>query len=490
MLEKYLENYIDDLYEKQNSGACIEQQGLYKKQDYYKLLKPVIELISNYKDYGIEELRKKLYEQSNIEEKAKKFIYHKEIAPGMVFSYGTLKFRETIIIGNKQEVSVDDNGNLVPNVEEMTEDTIFDLASTTKLFTSLSILKLVQDGLISLSDEVVKYEPRFKNLKGVTIFDLISFKTPLRTDGRVDGHSTIKESEDILFTMYVNKDFVYGTNPYTDMGALVLKYVIEKSSGINYYEYIEKNILNKLKMTDTHVVVPKFKLERLASTNAETIIYNDGKIEHLPIFEKGTVHDPKARDLGQKQGILSGHAGLFSTAKDMTNLARGIINGQVINDKYVEMLAKNRTGEKYIKDDKEKYVQYLGFLCYSKNPILADSELFHAMSGKAFASGGYTGTQLTVDPINQLYLFLGSNRTHNRVSRIDSKQRENVKWNNYGKGTVVLDDGSVKTTSYKFAWDRDEAIIHPALKLAIQYKLLEDIYSYDKEDVQEEVKKI
>ena len=484
MLKKFLQEYIDDLYNKQNMSAFKEQQGLFTKKDYYELLLPVVQLITKYKDYSINELRQILFEKSGLEEKIKDFVYHKEMTPGIVLSYGTKKYRETIVVGNKSEVTVDDRGNLVPNVTDMTEDTIFDLASTTKIFTSLSILKLVQLGAIKLSDPIIKWEPRFKNLKDVTIFDLISFKTPVITDARIDGILNLSEAEDTIFTMHINENFIHGTNPYTDMGAIVLKYVIESATGLNYYKFVEENILKPLNMDDTYANVPKMKLNRLASTNFESRVFDDGKIINFPYVKEGEVNDPKARALGHSQGILSGHAGLFSTAKDMTNFAKGVIDRKIINDEYIEKLVKNRTGEKFLKNGKEQYIQYLGFLCYSKNPILANSELFHAMSGKSFAIGGYTGTQLTVDPINELFLFMGSNRVHNRVSYVAPNQRKNIKYDEFGKGIFVMPDGQQKVTSYSFAWDRDNAAIHPALKLSIQYKMLEDIYTLYNEKIE------
>ena len=484
MLEKYLEEYINELYNNQNKGVVLEQQNLYSKKDYYELLKPVIDLFKN-DSLSLQEMRELLFKNSGIEEKVRDFIFKKEITPGMVFSYGTNNYKQTIVIGNKQEVSVDDKGNLVPSVEKMTEDTIFDLASVTKVFTAISILKLVQNGSINLDDEVKKYVPEFTNLDGVTIFDLISFGVPLKTDGRVDTTSSKEEAEKVLRTMYIDKNNE-NKYPYTDMGAMILKYVIENVSSMNYYKFVDENILNPLKMTDTHVLVPKYKLDRVASTNFETKYFKDGRIVDLKIKDVGHVNDDKAYVLGQPEGVLSGHAGMFSTANDMTNLAKGIIGGQIIDEEYIEMMAKNRTGRKYNEDGKEKYVQYLGFLCYSKHPNLADSELFHAMSGKSFASGSFTGNQLTVDPINQLYLFLGSNRTHNRVSYVDPAQRPNVKWDENGKGSIILPNGKQKTTSYKYAWDRDEAVIHPALKLSIQYKMLEDIYTLMNEKIEKE----
>lgn len=476
MLEQYLEDYVNDLYEKQNNGSCLEQQGLYTKKEYYELLKPVIELVSNYKDYSIDELRNKLYENSQIEENLNDFIYKKEMVPGMVFSYGTKNYKETVIVGNRQEVSLNEQGKIVPDLEQMTEDTIFDLASVTKVFTSVSLLKLVQDGVISLNDTVVKYAPQFKNLNDVTIYDLMTFGVPLKTNGRVDRASSREEAEQILFG--IERD-LESTNkrPYTDMGAMVLKYVIESASGMNYYHFVEENILKKLNMKDTHVVVPKMKLDRVSSTNLDGKYYKDGNFAITTNAPKGIVYDPKAQIMGQKDGVLSGHAGMFSTANDMTNLAKGIISGKVINEEYVEMMAKNRTGRKYIEDDKEKYIQYLGMLCYSKNPILVDSELFHAMSGKSFASAGWTGTQLTVDPINELYFFMAANRSHNRMTFIDPAQRDKVEVNENGKKTILLPNGDVKIDATRFAWDRDAAIVHPALKLTIQYKMLEDTYT-------------
>lgn len=483
MLEKFLEEYVEKLYYNQNLTSVEEQKNLYSKKDYYEILKPVVDLINKNASYSIDEIRDILFKQSHIEENLYDFIYKKEMVPGMVFSYGTNNYKETVIIGNRQEVTIDNNGKIIPSIEMMTDDTIFDLASITKLFTSLSVLKLVQNGIINLSDDVIKYAPEFKNLKGITIFDLISFKIPLQTNSRIDKANSKEEAEKILFDIEISKNND-NKNPYTDMGAMILKYVIEHATGMNYYDFIDENILKKLDMNDTHVVIPKMKLDRVASTNFDGKIYRDGNFSINTTVSKGTVYDPKAQIMGQKEGILSGHAGLFSTASDMSKLSKGIISGKVIDEKFVEMMAKNRTGKKYIEDGKEKYIQYLGFLCYSKNPILANSELFHAMSGKSFASAGWTGTQLTVDPINQLYFFMASNRSHNRMTFIDATKKDKIEVDKNGKRTIILPNGDIKIDATRFAWDRDEVVVHPVLKLSIQYKMLEDIYILMNEKVE------
>lgn len=149
-----LKNHIKDLYRKSNIGMDFEQSNLYSEVEYYKLLKPVIDVINNNKDCTIDEMRNILFEKSNLEQITKDFIYKRKMAPGLVFTYGTRSLQEIIIVGNKQEVTLDKNGEFVPALQQMTEDTIFDLASITKVFTSLSILKLVQTGEISLDTKI------------------------------------------------------------------------------------------------------------------------------------------------------------------------------------------------------------------------------------------------------------------------------------------------------------------------------------------------
>lgn len=484
-MQEYIEKYIENLIKKENEGACLEQQNLYSKKDYYELLRPVIEVINKYKDYSIEEMRTLLYKQSGLEESVKNFIYKQEMVPGMVFSYGTRNYKETIVAGNRQEVTMNTNGELVPALEEMTQDTIFDLASITKIFTSVSVLKLMQDGEINLYDNITKYAPEFKNLNNVRIIDLLSFSVPLKTNGRIDRATSEEEAEQILFDIEVD---IANNNlrPYTDMGVMVLKYIIEHVSKMSFYDYVDNNILKPIGMTDTHVTIPKDKLLRTVNTNYDCKLYKDGNIGLTTTASRGIVYDPKAQIMGQKAGNLSGHAGLFSTEKDMISYAKALSNGKILTSESLKMLAKNRTGKKYVtEDEQEKYVQYLGFLCYSKNPILANSELFHAMSGRSFASAGWTGTQLTVDPINELYFFMAANRSHNRMTFIDSAYKENVLVDSNGKKTILLPNGETKIDATRFAWDRDDAVVHPALKLAIQYKMLEDIMEFNKENEEE-----
>ena len=117
--------------------------------------------------------------------------------------------------------------------------------------------------------------------------------------------------------------------------------------------------------------------------------------------------------------------------------------------------------------------QYFGMLCYSKNPILPLSEVHHPLSGNSLAAAGWSGTQFTMDPTNQINLFMGSNRSHNRVSINGQPDKAILK--DSGEKVVILPNGREVIDASGFAYDRDEAIIHPAIELAFELKILEDI---------------
>jgi len=477
-----LDSYVNTLYQNQNIGADDIQKNLYKQEDYLKLLRNVVEVLKD-KDASLDELRRKLYEKSNLESLLKDFFLKRKMAPGAVISYGTKNFQETLTIGNKQEV-VMENGILVPKNEEMREDTIFDLASTTKMFTSICILKLVQDGLLNLNDELVKYAPEFKNLKGLTILELLTFE-PLQTPRRIDSTEDMEEAEKILFAAE-RREVPKGAGIYNDVAPMTLKYVIEKITGMHYSDFLKQEVLDKLAMEDTLVNIPQEKIARVANANYDGRLYQDGNYIIRNKALKGIATDDKARILGQPEGILSGHAGLFSTTTDMTKLDRALIENKILNLNIRDMMAKNRRGYAFIKPDGTKnYSQYFGMLVYSKNPDLSSSEVAHSLSGKSFAAAGWSGTQTTIDPVNNLNFTLLSNRSHNRMTFIDKTKKDQVIEHENGMKTIALPNGLSMIDATRYAWERDD-IIRRCLELALEYKMLEDITGYSKENTYEE----
>ena len=340
------EKYIDELYQRQNINASFNTQNLVSKEFYKKMVLEVEKVLKENPDASLSELRNTLIKNSKIEDKIRDFCLIKKNAPGMVVSLGTKNYQHEFYAGNKEEV-VSNNGRLEPSVSPINNDTIFDLASTTKLFTGIATLKLVEMGELNINDEVTKYAPQFTNLKGITIFDLLTFRL-IGTDKRIDSANSREEAESILFTAYP-KELKQGESTYNDFTSMVLKYVIENVSGMEYYNFLKCYILNPLQMNDTLVKIGDDKIDRVASTNGDVRLYKDGNIVERNYINKGVSSDDKARILGQPEGNLSGHAGLFSTAKDMEKLANALITNSIISAHLRDEMAKNRTGYIYTK---------------------------------------------------------------------------------------------------------------------------------------------
>lgn len=458
MLDKYLDLYAQKLLINHNNAKETQQRNLVTKEDYINILRPVISLLKDNKDDSLEELREKLYLSSGVNDVLKDAIYNRKMAPGCVISYGTPNYKNIISLGKTSDF----DDALLTN-----EDTIYDLASVTKLFTSFSIQLLDEMNLINLNDKVTNYLPWLPGLGDTTINELLTFNMPVKTDGRIDKASSKEEAFNIFKTLKVD-DENDGKRPYTDMGAMVLKFIVEKVSGMSFYDFIEKNILKKANMDNTFVNIPKEKLDNLALTGCDGFYYKDGNYKINDSVKKGDCYDAKARIMGHKNGDLSGHAGLFSTADNMSDLAISLINREIITNEDLCYMADNETGIK------GKKIQYLGRLCYSKNPIQADSEVFHPLSGRAFASAGWTGTQLTVDPDNNIYYALLSNRSNNRMTFIDADKKDLVFTGLNGEKLITLPNGKTLVDATRYAWDRDPLLVHPVIKLAIQNKFLED----------------
>ena len=104
MIDKFLDEYVNKMYLNSNVNMSLEQRNLYKREDYYALLKPVVSLLKKYPDDSLQELREKLFVNSSLREKLEEFIYVKRMAPGAVITFGTKDYKETLIVGNREEV--------------------------------------------------------------------------------------------------------------------------------------------------------------------------------------------------------------------------------------------------------------------------------------------------------------------------------------------------------------------------------------------------
>ena len=466
--------YIEELLKNQNETSSPILQDIFTKKDYETLLKPVLKVIEENPHANLTTLRFLLFKKSGLKEIIDNFVKLTQITPGVILDFGTFKTRDTVLCGNSQEY-VMENGVLVPCPKAIEQDTIFDLASTSKLFTAISILKLAECDLIDVFDPIVKYAPEFKNLGDITIYDLLKFRVMIVTDRRVDAAKNKDEAEQILFSVYKKENQNFN-NAYTDMGAMVLRYVVEKVSKMSFKEFVQAVILDPINMKDTHLNVPEEKLDRVANENYSTIIKSDGtditRYDNVP----GTPHDAKALAIGELDGIAPGHAGFFSTKDDMLKLGQALINGTLLTKETVKSISDTATGFK----DEDNYTRFYGSLVYLKQPDPENLSVYPPLSGRAFMSPGFAGTTLCVDPVNEITLFIGSGRLHNRIYQIHPNQIKNIKVDEHNKKTFTLPNGEEKVICADYTIEK-EVMVKLALDLSLQYQLLEKIMPTNRE---------
>ena len=286
--------------------------------------------------------------------------------------------------------------SLEPKKIPMTVDTIFDLASLTKvLATTTAIMQLVEMGKLGLDDPVAKYWPEFKaNGKGhITVRELLTHYSGLRAGLNLkpwwSGYkAAIKKiiAERPLYPP--GKVYIY-----SDVNFVILGELVQRVSGKTLDEYCFMNIFKLLGMKNTLFRPSAVLHERIAPTQ-----YRKGKM----LF--GYVDDPTCF----KMGGVSGHAGLFSNADDLSIFAQMLLNRGKI--KGVNIL-KPQTVDQMIGPQTPFNNPKLRGLGWDIEAPLSSNrnELFPV---GAYGHLGYTGTSIWIDPVTETYVIVLTNRVH------------------------------------------------------------------------------
>ena len=147
--------------------------------------------------------------------------------------------------------------NLELNVK-MKPENIFEIGSMTKQFTAVSILMLVEQGQISLQDEITKFIPDYPTHgQKITIHHLLNHTSGIKSYTRMKklfsvARRDMKPQELINFFKDEPIDFKPGEKyKYNNSAYIILGYIIEQTSGISYADYIQKNIFDKLNMSNS-----------------------------------------------------------------------------------------------------------------------------------------------------------------------------------------------------------------------------------------------
>ncbi len=321
------------------------------------------------------------------------------------------------------------NRALVPEKESMTEDTIFDAASLTKVIaTTTSVMVLFDQKRISLDAAARSYLPEFTGdgRDGITVRHLLSHVSGLKPSLPSDPTKVGQPARlpDAAATQRVAPPLTWSgyetaiklacahtpeTTPgtafrYSDINFILLGEIVRRVSGETLDAFAAKHVFGPLKMTATSFKPPADWLPRIAPTEKD----ENG------VMLRGIVHDPSAR----RMGGVAGHAGLFTCAGDLARFARMMLNGgeldgaRVLKTETVMLMTSVQTPA--IVSDRRglgwdidsHYSRPRGWHPDDKTHARAEFPL------GSFGHTGFTGTSLWIDPFSRSFVVLLTTRLH------------------------------------------------------------------------------
>jgi uncharacterized protein YbbC (DUF1343 family)/CubicO group peptidase (beta-lactamase class C family) len=285
--------------------------------------------------------------------------------------------------------------SLEPRRETMTTDTIFDLASLTKVIaTTTSVMQLAEQGKIRFNDPVSKYLPEFaqNGKQDITIRQLLTHYSGLAPDLDLTTPWEGKQTAYQLAFVEPPETTPGSGFVYSDINFIMLGALVERVSGETLDAYTEKHIFAPLKMTHTRYLPPASWRGKIAPTQ-----YDEN--EHML---RGVVHDPTAR----RMGGVAGHAGLFSTVDDLAKFAQTLLHGG-------DGILSSVMVEKMTQPEQPPQAPVLrGFGWDIDSPFSSNrGDLFPVGS---FGHTGFTGTSIWIDPTTETYVILLTNAVHPR----------------------------------------------------------------------------
>ena len=286
---------------------------------------------------------------------------------------------------------------LLPKLEPMTVDTIFDAASLTKVIaTTPSVMKLFEQGKIRLNDPVTKYLPEFQGgHSDITIRNLMTHFSGLRPD--LDLEPPWSGYETGIQRALIDKPagppgvrFVY-----SDINFILMGEIVRRLSGKTLPVFARENVFDPLGMQETMFLPPSALRPRIAPTELD-------KTTGQPL--RGVVHDDTSRYMGG----VAGHAGLFTTADDLAKFAQMMIDGGEANG---TRIFSQLTIQKFTSPQSPADQPILRGLGWD-----IDSP-FSSNRGDLFPIGsyghtGFTGTSIWIDPLSRSYVILLANSVH------------------------------------------------------------------------------
>jgi serine-type D-Ala-D-Ala carboxypeptidase len=275
------------------------------------------------------------------------------------------------------------------------ERTLWDLASLTKVIgMTTAMMQLVEQDRVDLDAPVVRYLPAFAGAgkERVTIRHLLTHSSGLPAWRPLYKEAATADTA-LAIVFATPLDTVPGARMvYSDLGAILLGKIVERVSGEPLDAYVARHVTGPLGMTSTMYRPDASLRQRVAPTE-----FDPWRQRHV----RGEVHDENAYMLGG----VAGHAGLFSTAADLTRFARMLLGGGILDS--VRILRPATIAQFTVVQHPGLSHRALGW----ETPT-GQNSAGHRMSARAFGHTGFTGTSLWIDPERGVFVLLLSNRVN------------------------------------------------------------------------------
>ena len=337
-----------------------------------------------------------------------------------------------VIVGRKGKIvyrKAFGNRALVPTVEKMTVDTIFDVASLTKpVATATSIMILIEQGKLRLNDTVGKFFPEItdEQARRVTVLQLLTHVSGYRPDFDLGEKWVGREGMIAALNREKLRNPVGTRFVYSDINFEILGEIVSKVSGQRFEGFAE-DLFRSIGANDSRFI--NFGPQGIAATsevfpadNVNGILSRIAPTENIRSQNsylgstftgdektgneilRGKVHDPTAF----RMGGVAGHAGLFSTADDLARYAQMLLNGGALNGKRIlSAQTVSKMTSPYVVSESGD-TRGLGWDMNSS---------FSANRGDLFPLGsfghtGFTGTGMWIDRVSNTFVIFMSNRVH------------------------------------------------------------------------------
>ena len=286
---------------------------------------------------------------------------------------------------------------IYPNPIPVTGDEVYDCASLTKVVvTTTLIMKLIELDLLALDTTIQSVLPQYIHSQ-TTIKDLLIHASGLPAD--IPNAKALRNKQNVQSYIF-SVDLSYPPRTkvvYSDIGFILLGWIVEKITGKPLDQYAKEIIFAPLGMNDS-----SFHPNRKVAAPTE---YRDDDVYEGLLA--GRVHDEKAFALGG----ISGHAGLFSTAQDLSRFIQSILvnDGRVLKPTTVDLLFIPQIE---YKDDQKHIIRSIGW----DKPTMKSTAGDYVSFDETILHTGFTGCNLWIDRHHQIGFVLLSNAVHPKRS--------------------------------------------------------------------------